>query len=342
MTDSNRTEPQGFGTMPDNASSAAAGAARSSASASSDWERSALEKLLFSTLKEQRRARHWRIFFRSAWLVVLVALVWLGFSRAAPSADKLGPHTAVVQIRGEIAYGADASAEYIIGSMKTALQDEDTKGLVLLINSPGGSPVQAGLIVDAIKRMRTKYNKPIYAVAEESCTSAAYYIASVADQIFVDKASLVGSVGVLMDGFGFTGLMDKLGIERRLLVSGENKGFLDSFSPMNSDQRAHAQEMLDQIHQQFIDVVKTGRGDRLKLDTPGLFSGLFWTGQRAVDIGLADQLGSVDSVARDVIKAKDLVDYTRRDNMAERLAKKFGAAFAEVTVHTLSTMPALH
>jgi protease-4 len=219
--------------------------------------------------------------------------------------------------------------------MRTALEDPGSRALVLLINSPGGSPVQAGLINDEITRLRALHNKPIYAVVEESCASAAYYIAAATDQIFVDKASLVGSIGVLMDGFGFTGLMDKLGVERRLMTAGENKGFLDPFSPQTGPQRVHAQAMLDQIHKQFIDVVKKGRGDRLK-DSPGLFSGLFWSGQQAVDLGLADSLGSVDGVARDVVKAPDVIDYTQRENVAERLVKRFGVAVGEGSVRLLN------
>jgi len=225
--------------------------------------------------------------------------------------------------------------------MKTAFEDEGAKGVVLLINSPGGSPVQAGIINDEIKRLKAKYKKPVYAVVEETCASAAYYIAAAADKIYVDKASIVGSIGVLMDGFGFTGVMEKVGVERRLLTAGENKGFLDPFSPMSDAQRAHAQTMLNQIHTQFINVVKAGRGDRLKLDTPGLFSGLFWSGEQAVEYGLADQLGNVDYVAREVIKAEEVIDYTRRDNVAEKLAKKFGAAMAETTVRLMHATPAL-
>ncbi len=193
---------------------------------------------------------------------------------------------------------------------------------------------------DEIRRLRAKYNKPVYAVVEESCASAAYYVASATDRIFVDKASIVGSIGVLMDGFGFTGLMDKLGIERRLMTAGENKGFLDPFSPQTEKHRVFAQAMLDQVHRQFIDAVKAGRGKRLK-ETPELFSGLFWTGQQAVEMGLADQLGNLDYVAREIVKAEDLVDYTRRENVAERLAKRFGAAMGEGAVHALQAIPAL-
>jgi protease IV len=304
------------------------------------WERDALERLMFANLKEQRTQRRWRSFFRLAWLLFFVFIAWALLHRTAPTSDVTGPHTAVVELKGEIASGADASAENVIASMKTAFEDDGAKAIVLLVNSPGGSPVQAGIMYDEIKRLRAKYNKPVYAVVEESCASAAYYTASAADRIFVDKASIVGSIGVLMDGFGFTGLMDKLGIERRLLTAGENKGFLDPFSPQTDKQREYAKAMLEQIHQQFIAAVKAGRGKRLK-DTPELFSGLFWTGQQAVDMGLADQLGNLDYVAREVVKAEDLVDYTRRENVAERLAKKFGAAMGEGAVRALRSIPAL-
>lgn len=222
--------------------------------------------------------------------------------------------------------------------MRGALEDKGSQALVLLINSPGGSPVQAGIINDEITRLKTLHKKPVYVVVEESCASAAYYVAAAADKIFVDKASIVGSIGVLMDGFGFTGLMDKLGVERRLMTAGANKGFLDPFSPQTEAQRAYAQTMLNQIHQQFIDVVKKGRGARLK-ETPEMFSGLFWTGQQAVEMGLADGLATLDQVARDVVKAEDIVDYTRRENVAERLAKRFGAALGEGAVHALKSAP---
>ncbi|MBS0454807.1 MAG: S49 family peptidase [Proteobacteria bacterium] len=339
MTEPTRTEPEGF--EPFEPTPGAAHSAPSAKSQPAGWERATLEKLAFAALNEQRAARRWKTFVRLAWLAFFVTLVWIGFSRATPATVKSTAHTAVVEIKGEIAEGADASAEYITAAMKSAFEDEGAKGVVLLINSPGGSPVQAGIVADEIKRMRAKYNKPVYAVVEETCASAAYYIASATDKIFVDKASLVGSIGVLMDGFGFTGIMEKVGVERRLLTSGENKGFLDPFSPISDAQRAHAQQMLDQIHTQFINVVKAGRGDRLKLQTPGLFSGLFWTGQQAVEIGLADQIGSVDFVAREVIKAEEVIDYTRRENVAERLAKRFGAAFADTAVRSMRTAPVL-
>jgi protease-4 len=193
---------------------------------------------------------------------------------------------------------------------------------------------------DEIVRLKAKHKKPVYAVVEETCASAAYYVAASADKIFVDKASIVGSIGVLMDGFGFTGLMDKLGVERRLMTAGENKGFLDPFSPQTEKQRAYAQAMLDQIHQQFITVVKAGRGQRLK-ETPEMFTGLFWTGQQAVELGLADQLGSLEYVAREVVKTEEIIDYTRRENVAERLAKRFGAAIGDGAIRTLKTIPAI-
>ncbi|MFM9900222.1 MAG: S49 family peptidase [Polaromonas sp.] len=304
------------------------------------WERATLEKLAFASLNEQKATRRWKTFVRLAWLVFLVAVIWIGLHRGTPATDATTPHTAVVEIKGEIAAGADASAEFVNAALRAAFEDEGSKAVVLLINSPGGSPVQAGIINDEVIRLKTKYKKPVYAVVEETCASAAYYIAVSADKIFVDKASIVGSIGVLMDGFGFTGLMDKLGVERRLLTAGENKGFLDPFSPQTEKQRAFAQAMLNQIHEQFIKVVKTGRGERLK-ETPDMFSGLFWTGQQALELGLADQFGSLELVAREVVKAEELIDYTRRDNVAERLAKKFGAAMGEGALRAMKTLPAV-
>lgn len=324
--------------------SAPADAAKAAAAAGSGeksgWERATLERLAFAALKEQRAARRWTIFFRLSWLVLLVFGVWTLMHRGTSGADKDTPHTAVVEIKGEIASGAEASAELIVAAMRSAFEDEATQAVVLLIDSPGGSPVQAGIVNDEIMRLKAKYKKPVYAVVEESCASAAYYIAVAADKIFVDKASIVGSIGVLMDGFGFTGLMDKLGIERRLMTAGSNKGFLDPYSPQTETQRVYAQAMLDQIHKQFIDAVKAGRGKRLK-QTPETFSGLFWSGEQAVALGLADEFGTLDYVAREVVKAEELVDYTVRDNVAERLAKRFGAAMGEAAVHALKTMPAI-
>ena len=288
-------------------------------------DRQVLEKLVFSNLQEAKASRRWNMGLRLAWLLFAVAVFWVLRNDNAPTNNPTSAHTATVEIKGEIASGADASAENIVLAMRSALEDSGSQALVLVINSPGGSPVQAGIIYDEIHRLKAIYKKPIYAVVEESCASAAYYIAVAADKIYVDKASIVGSIGVLMDGFGFTGLMDKLGVERRLMTAGENKGFLDPFSPQTEAQRKHAQSMLNQIHAQFIDAVKKGRGERLK-ETPEMFSGLFWSGQQAVEMGLADDMGSLDMVARDVVKAEDITDYTRRENVAERLAKRFGAA----------------
>ncbi|MBP3980473.1 MULTISPECIES: S49 family peptidase [unclassified Acidovorax] len=331
MTDPTRTEPTGSGKNPPQAPDLWAQQATNSGAKVSDssrepgWERATLEKLAFSVLNEQRSARRWKIFFRLTWLLVALLVAWAALYQNTSGTSKTAPHTAVVDIKGEIASGAEASAELVVAAMRSALEDEGSQALVLLINSPGGSPVQAGIINDEIVRLKAKHNKPVYAVVEETCASAAYYIAAAADEIFVDKASIVGSIGVLMDGFGFTGTMEKLGVERRLLTAGENKGFLDPFSPQTEKQREYALTMLDQIHQQFIGVVKAGRGDRLK-PTPETFSGLFWTGQQAIEMGLADKLGSLDFVAREVVKAEDIIDYTRRENVAERLAKRFGAA----------------
>lgn len=293
------------------------------------WEREAIEKLLFAQLKEQRAARRWRLFFRFAWLLVIGAFVWLAIKAEGMATNQVStPHTAVIAVSGTIAAGAEASAENVLPALKSAFEDQGAQAVVLLINSPGGSPVQAGIINDEIHRLKALHNKKVYAVVEETCASAAYYIAAAADAIYVDKASLVGSIGVLMDGFGFTGLMDKLGIERRLMTAGQNKAMLDPFSPQDPAQRAYLQSMLEEIHQQFIAVVKKGRGDRLK-ESPDTFSGLVWSGQQAVNIGLADGLGNLDHVAREVVKAEEIVDYTQRENLGLRLARRFGASIGE-------------
>ena len=306
------------------------------------WERATLEKLAFAALNEQKSARKWKTFTRLAWLVFFIAVAWMLFrpDTTGMGQDMTTAHTAVVEIKGEIASDSEASSDTIIPALRAAFEDDAAKAVVLLINSPGGSPVQAGMINDEIIRLKEKHKKKVYAVVEETCASAAYYIAVAADEIYVDKASIVGSIGVLMDSFGFTGLMEKLGVERRLMTAGENKGFLDPFSPQTDKQRAFAQGMLNQIHTQFIDTVKKGRGKKLK-ETPEMFSGLFWSGQQAIELGLADQLGTLDFVAREVIKAEDIIDYTRRDNVAERLAKRFGAAMGEGAVKTLKNVPQL-
>ena len=304
------------------------------------WEREAIEKLLLADVRERRAARRWRIVRSLLWMLLFGALIWLLFSDALPTSTPATPHTAMVAIKGEIADEAEASAEFVLPALRSAMEDKGAQALVLLINSPGGSPVQAGLISDEIHRLRALHKKPVYAVVEETAASAAYYIASAADKIYVDKASIVGSIGVLINGFGFVDTLDKLGIERRLLTAGENKGFLDPFSPQSEAHKQHAQTMLEQIHRQFIDVVKKGRGERLK-ETPEMFSGLFWTGERSVALGLADDFGSLDSVARDVVKAEKLVDYTNKKNLAERFAKRFGAAMGEGAVKALQVAPSV-
>jgi protease IV len=291
-----------------------------------NWERSVLEKLAMSALQEQRRARHWGIFFKVLtlgylFLVLFIFMGWLGRNESALSTGK---HTALVEMQGVIASDSAASADNIIPSLQDAFKDKGTQGVILRINSPGGSPVQAGQINDEIRRLRAQYPKiPLYVVVDDICASGGYYVAAAADKIFVDKASLIGSIGVLMDGFGFTGTMAKLGVERRLLTAGANKGFLDPFSPVNPAQQAYVKQMLAEIHQQFIDVVKRGRGKRLK-ETPDTFSGLVWNGQKGVEMGLADGFGTLESVARDVIKAEDIVDFTTKESFADRMAKRFG------------------
>jgi len=299
---------------------------------SESWERGVLERLVRSVLDEQRRTRRWGILFKSLgflylFIVLFLALGWLGSKEKAP-----GRHTALVEVNGVISAEGQASAERVNAGLQDAFKDSKTVGVILRVNSPGGSPVQAGQINSEMRRLRTLYPKiPLYVVVEDICASGGYYVAVAADRIYVDPASIVGSIGVLMDGFGFTGTMEKLGVERRLLTAGENKGFLDPFSPLNAKQKDYAEKLLADVHRQFIDVVRRGRGKRLK-DSPELFSGLVWTGQKSVELGLADALGSVTYVARDVIKAEDIVDFTPRENLAERFARRFGAATAEALV----------
>jgi protease-4 len=279
-------------------------------------------------LDQQRREQRWRWFWRLIWIGVAISVIW-GTLESVPSAKaQAGPHTALVEIRGEIGAESESNADNLMTALRSAFEDSGARGVVIRINSPGGSPVQAGLVNDEIRRLKALHKKKVYAVCEELCASAAYYIAVAADDIYVDKASIVGSIGVLMDGFGFVGAMEKVGVERRLMTAGANKGMLDPFSPRNAHQESFAQAMLAQIHKQFIDVVKQGRGKRLK-EGPDTFSGLFWNGQEAVTLGLADHLGSMDQIARDVIKAEDVIDYTTKENLAERLAKRFGASFGE-------------
>src|SRR4051812_14856268 len=278
-----------------------------------NWERELVTKLASAALREQRRARLWGIFFKLLTfaylsLVLLMAMDWRGRSDMSGG----GKHTAMVDLNGVIAPGSDASAEKITTALQAAFKDKNTQGVVLRINSPGGSPVQSQTIYDEMRRLRKKYpDVPLYAVVEDICASGGYFVASAADRIYVSKSSIVGSIGVLMNGFGFTGLMDKLGVERRLITAGEHKGMLDPFSPQDQAEVDYAKTLVADIHQQFISAVRDGRGKRLK-ETKDMFSDLIWTGQMSVDLGLADAYGTLDSVARDVIKAEDIVDYTQK------------------------------
>ncbi|MDR1367525.1 MAG: S49 family peptidase [Candidatus Accumulibacter sp.] len=277
-------------------------------------------------LKEQRAKRRWGIFFKLAMLAyfIIILAVFMEFGASEKFSDGKR-YTALVNLNGVIEAAGNSSAEKINEALQSAFEDKGTVGVVLRINSPGGSPVQSGIVYDEILRLRKKHpDIPLYVVVEDLCASGGYYIASAADRIFVDKASIIGSIGVLIDGFGFTNAMEKLGVERRLLTAGTNKGFLDPFSPQDEGQKEHARKLLDEIHQQFISVVRQGRGDRLK-ESPELFSGLLWTGAQSIRIGLADDFGTVNSVARDQIKADDIKDFSVKENLAERFAKRLGS-----------------
>jgi protease-4 len=291
-----------------------------------NWERQALEHLLLENLKESRKARRWKTILRVLFLILIVGFI-LQVLDLRPFGGSFGTerHTAMVSIEGEISSNSIANALDIGSALQAAFENDNSVGVILRINSPGGSPVQSGIINDEIRRLRALYpNKPLHVVVEDICASGGYYIAVAGDQILVDKASIVGSIGVVMDSFGFTGLMDKLGISRRMITAGSNKGMLDPFSKEDPKQVEMVQTMLNEIHQQFITVVKAGRGDRLK-ESPDLFSGRVWNGEQAVKMGLADGFGTVDTVARDVFKAPNILDYTMKENFAERVAKRFGA-----------------
>jgi protease-4 len=300
------------------------------------WERSLVTKLATEALVEQRRRRRWGIFFKLLTFAyvtfLLVALIdWQ--SRAELSGGK--KHTAMVELNGIISPGGDSSAEKINTALQAAFKDKNTQGVILRINSPGGSPVQSQTIYDEMKRLRKKYpDIPLYAVVEDICASGGYFVAAGADRIYVSPTSIVGSIGVLMNGFGFTGLMDKLGIDRRLITAGENKGMLDPFSPVDPKEVEYAKTLIRDVHEQFINTVREGRGKRLK-ETPDMFSGLIWTGTKSVELGLADGYGTLDSIARDVIKAEDIVDYTQKQGFAEKVAKRFGASLANSMVRAL-------
>ncbi len=303
--------------------------------AAANWERAVLEKIALKALDEQRRTRQWTALFRLLWLIVVFIILsaWMGWIGRADKDSSLAStsvrHTALVDLEGVIAPDSKASADKIIKSLNRAFKDSGTQGVVLRINSPGGSPVQSGYINDEMRRLRVKYpNTPLYVVVQDLCASGGYYVAVAADKIYVDKASLVGSIGVIIGSFGFVDAMKKLGIERRAYTSGENKDFLDPFAPENPVHREHALKMLNEIHQQFIKVVRQGRGTRLK-ETPETFSGLIWTGEKSIELGLADGLGGIDYVAREVIKAEKVVDYSPKENFFEQLSDRLGTRFGE-------------
>ncbi|MET0014374.1 MAG: signal peptide peptidase SppA [Sedimenticola sp.] len=304
------------------------------------WERELVQKLVFASLNEQKRTRRWNIFFKFILFGYLITLLLLWMPDEIPGMDTVkagGDHTALVEVKGVILDDSEASADNVVTGLRDAFEDDNTKGVILRINSPGGSAVQAGYVYDEILRLKEKHEDiPVYAVVTDMCASGGYYIAAAADKIYVDKASIVGSIGVLMNGFGFVDGMQKLGVERRLMTAGEHKGIMDPFSPVKEEEREHMQQLLDKIHQQFIEAVKTGRGERLK-DDERLFTGLFWTGEESIGLGLADGLGSSSYVARELIGAEDIVDFTPSEDLLERFAKRIGAGAASAFANILGT-----
>ncbi|MFZ0219199.1 MAG: S49 family peptidase [Candidatus Aquirickettsiella sp.] len=304
------------------------------------WQRKTLEKLLFDTLKEQRRKRRWNIFFKFLFFIIFLGLlIDLWPTTNLPTASKAKAHIGLVDIRGVIADNSTASADNIIEGLQNAFEDKNTRTVILRINSPGGSPVQAAQIYNEIRYLRHQYPKTkLYTVCDDLCASAAYYIASASDDIYADPASLVGSIGVLMDGFGFVDTMKKVGVERRLLIAGDHKGFLDPFSPEKTDEKLIAERMLANVHQQFINAVKQGRGNRLR-DNPELFSGLAWTGKEALTLGLIDGFGGLNSLSQELIKNKNVVDYTVKPGLLQQFSDRMGAAFAQQISTNLGILP---
>lgn len=295
------------------------------------WEREVVTQLAESSLREQRRARRWGIFFKALTFAYIGVILFMLGDASLSKVNLNEKHTALVELSGVIADKEEASADNIVTALRAAFDNENSAGVILRINSPGGSPVQSGYIYDEIRRLREENpDTPLYAVVTDICASGGYYIASAADKIYADKASIVGSIGVRMDNFGFVEAMEKLGVERRTLTAGENKALLDPFLPENEKTKAHMQTMLSEIHQQFIDAVKQGRGDRLDASVDGIFSGLIWTGETAVDIGLVDELASASHVARVVIGEETIVDYTVKEDILERFAERLGSTVAQV------------
>ena len=303
-----------------------------------DWQKDLVNRLAFASLNEQRRTRRWNVFFKillAFYLGAILLLYWPGeWPETAGTGEK---HTALVEMKGIISDETEASADNVITGLRDAFEDDSTAGVILRINSPGGSPVQAGYIYDEIKRLREKHpDTPLYAVVTDMCASGGYYVAAAADEIYVDKASIVGSIGVRMDSFGFVGTMDKLGIERRLYTAGESKGFLDPFLPSKAADVEHIETLLVDIHEQFITAVKDGRGDRLK-EIEDLFTGLIWTGEESLAMGLVDGLGSSSYVAREIIKAEDIVEFTAEPDLLERLTDRLGVGVAQALARVLAS-----
>lgn len=304
---------------------------KTEASRESGWEREVIEKLALAAVTEQTRARRWSVFFKSLMFAYLIAI--FGVAMYPTIKQDMGSdskdHTAVIDVVGVIAEDKDSNAADIIESLRDAVKDKHTKGIILHSNSPGGSPVQSAYVYEEIRNIKKEHpDLPVYAVVSDICASGCYYIASASDKIFVNQSSLIGSIGVLMDGFGFVDVMQKLGVERRLLTAGAHKAMLDPFSPPKEDETKYMQGLLDQVHQQFIGAVKAGRGDRLK-ETPDMFSGLVWTGEAGVKLGVADGFGNDDHVAKDIIGAEKIVDFTQQGRLIDKIAGKLGASFGQ-------------
>lgn len=308
------------------------------------WEREAIEKLAFAAVTEQRRARRWGIFFKSLMFAYLAIVLGIGMYPTIKqniTDDEGAGHTAIINITGMIAEGKEANAEAIIKSLRNAVKNEDTKGIILHVNSPGGSPVQSSYIYNEIRKIKSEHpDLPIHAVASDICASGCYFIASAVDKIFVNPSTLIGSIGVIMEGFGFVDTMKKLGVERRLVTAGAHKALMDPFSPEKEGERQYMQQVLAQVHQQFITAVKEGRGDRLQIDKD-TFSGLVWTGEQGKKFGLVDDFGTDDSVATDIIGAKKRVNFTVQERLIDRLAGKMGASFSE-SINSLAQQLLLH
>ncbi|MDD5273689.1 MAG: S49 family peptidase [Methylovulum sp.] len=301
-----------------------------------NWERGVLEKLAFAALSEQKATRRWGIFFKSLMFAYVLVLLGIAvYPKLKLDKSSSGQHTAVINLVGMIAEGKDANAEDLIKSLHDAVKDEHTKGIIIHANSPGGSPVQSAYVYDEIRKIKKEHPQlPVYAVVSDMCASGCYYIASASDKIFVNPASLIGSIGVLMDGFGFVDAMKNLGVERRLLTAGTHKAMLDPFSPPKADETAYMKELLGQVHQQFIAAVKAGRGDRLK-ETPDMFSGLVWTGEAGVKLGIADDFANDDQVARDIIGAEKRVDFTQQETLLDKLSGKLSSSFEHALTSVL-------